>query len=559
MFAYLINTTREIRRTRDIVMVLLRFGFGDLIRRLELAGPLTVAARWLHKPVNDEFIEMAPPERAVRALEEMGPTFVKLGQILATRVDVFTPEWISAFERLQDAVPSQPFHALEGRISAALGKPWLEVFREIDPTPLGSASMAQVHRAVLRTGETVVLKIRKPGITRKIEDDLRLLKHLARILQNQSEELYRYRPCEFVREFERSLKRELDFTIESKHAEQIAENLKSLTFVKIPKIYWEYTSASLSVQEYVAGIPAKDVVQIRAAGMDPALIARRGGRIAWHMMLIDGFFHADPHPGNFLILPNHQICMLDFGMVGRLSPDRRRQLAELTRYLLTRNPERVAQILVDWSGHAPTNMAALISETEEYQERYVGLSLNEINFNQAMSDAMVIMRDHDLSVPPDIALFSKACITLEGFGRLLNPEFNLMVEAQQLITDMLFVNYSPKRLFKRFVARSQKTVDFSTRVLSGRLPWISRERQLLSFGDRQFLERLHRRLLRSGLRKIQSLTLSSALLASAVISAKSTGSQWLGLHWLGFLGLFFTVMALGVFSIIVWWEHRSRE
>lgn len=559
MFSYLVNTTREIRRTQEIVMILLRYGFGDMIRRLELVGPLTFAARLIRRPVDKGFVEMSSPERAVCALEEMGPTFVKLGQILATRVDVFPPDWISAFERLQDEVPVIPFVTLEHRVSEALGKPWPEVFREIDPQPLGSASMAQVHRAVLRTGEVVVLKIRKPGISRKIEDDLRLLKHLARILQNQSEEFYRYRPIEFVREFERSLKRELDFTVEAKHAERIAHNLRDLKFVKIPKIIWPYTSAALSVQEYVAGIPAKDVTQIRAAGMDPAVIARRGGRIAWHMMLIDGFFHADPHPGNFLILPNHTICMLDFGMVGRLTPERRRQLAELTRYMVTQNPERVAQILVAWSGRAPENMEALISDTLDYQERYIGLSLSEINFNQSILDAMTIMRDHDLSVPPDIALFSKACLTLEGFGRLMNPDFNMMTEAQHLISDMLFINYSPKRLLKRFVKQSKDLIERSVGVLSGRIMWNSRERAMLTHSDRQFLERCLRRFLRSGLRKTQATILSAVLLASALISTNPSGGQLLGLHWLGFLGLMFTGFALGLLSVIVWWEHRSRE
>lgn len=559
VFTYLVNTTREIRRTQEIVMILLRYGFGDLMRRLELAGPLMFAARLIRRDVHESFVEMTPPERAVRALEEMGPTFVKLGQILATRVDVFPPDWISAFERLQDEVPVQPFSALEARVSDALGKPWPEIFREIDPEPLGSASMAQVHRGVLRSGEVVVLKIRKPGISRKISDDLRLLKHLARILQNQSEEFYRYRPIEFVREFERSIKRELDFTIEAKHAEQIAQNLRGLKFLKIPKIFWAHTSAALSVQEYVAGIPAKDVTQIRAAGMDPAVIARRGGRIAWHMMLIDGFFHADPHPGNFLILPNHRICMLDFGMVGRLTPERRRQLAELTRYMVTQNPERVAQILVAWSGRSPENMEALISDTQDYQERYVGLSLSEINFNQSILDAMTIMRDHDLSVPADIALFSKACLTLEGFGRLMNPDFNMMTEAQQLISDMLFINYSPKRVIKRFVKQSRDLVDRSVGLLSGRISWAPREKSLLTYGDRQFLERLHRRFLRSGLRKIQTIMVSAALLSSAVISTKTTGAQIMGLHWLGFLGLAFTGMSLSLLSVMVWWEHRSRE
>ena len=322
----ILDTGRDLRRLNELTGILLKYGFADMIRRLGMAAPFEQAGKLMRQSVDRDMLTMEPGERLRRALEEMGPTFVKLGQILATRVDLFPMDWIEQFEKLQDNDRALPYEKLLPKIEKSLGKPVDKVFISIDPKPIGVASIGQVHRAVTRSGEQVVLKIQKPGIRSRIESDLRLLDQVAKLAADNSVELRRYRPVELVREFERSLTRELDFTSESRNADRIRENMKGIKWLVVPKVYWEYTSAVLSVQEYIEGIPARQTDRIEDAGLDRKLIARRGATAAWKMALEDGFFHADPHPGNFLILPGNRIAMLDYGMVGKLTRARQEQM-----------------------------------------------------------------------------------------------------------------------------------------------------------------------------------------------------------------------------------------
>lgn len=264
----LLDTGRDLRRLNELTGILLKYGFADMIRRLGLAGSVEQASKLFRQSVDRDMLNMQPGERLRHALEEMGPTFVKLGQIFATRVDLFPMEWIEEFEKLQDNARPISFDKLQAKIEKSLGKPIDKVFASVDPKPIGVASIGQVHRAVTRSGEQVVLKVQKPGIRARIESDLRLLDQVAKLAADNSVELRRYRPVELVREFERSLTRELDFTSESRNADRIRENLKSLKWLVVPKVYWEYTSAALSVQQFIDGIPARHTDQIEDQGLD---------------------------------------------------------------------------------------------------------------------------------------------------------------------------------------------------------------------------------------------------------------------------------------------------
>ena len=237
----ILRTGKDLRRLNEIVNILITHGFGDLISRIGLAESLRKAGNLIRYKASSEFVTMPLPVRTRKALEEMGPTFVKLGQILATRVDIFPENWIQEFEKLQDNVPAVPFETLQPQVEASLGEPVSFAFQKIDPEPLGSASMAQVYKAVTNNGKKVVLKIRRPGIQQTIEADLRLIRYIAQLAASQSQELRRYRPVEMVKEIERSLLRELDFSIEGKNAERIAISLKRISYVKIPKVYWQWT------------------------------------------------------------------------------------------------------------------------------------------------------------------------------------------------------------------------------------------------------------------------------------------------------------------------------
>ena len=435
--------------------------------------------------------------------------------------------------------------------------PVKRAFKHIDEKPLGTASMAQVHKAITYKNQPVALKIRKPNIREKIESDIRLIRYLAKLAQSQSVDLRRYRPVSIVKEFERSLLRELDFSIEAKNAERIAENLKNIKYAKVPKIYWEWTCEDLNVQEYIEGIPAKNIKELDVAGLDRKLIAHRGGKIVWKSMLIDGFFHADPHPGNFLILPKNRIAILDFGMVGKLSTTRREQLMKITRSVVLQDAAGTAAILMEWTD-GNVDFDALTSESEDLIQQFYGLSLSEVNIPQLILQLTDMLREFDIALPPDIALFSKACITLEGFGRLLNPDFDLMTEAEPLIREWGKHRYSPTALAKKLGIRALTLVDKIYEEPKPQLPTPQRTTPVSSV-DKQFIERLVSRHERAQFRHTQLMVTVGFLIASAILTTVESGPQLFGMSIVGLVGLAVAIGSIHLLLFILWWSHRSLD
>ncbi|HVL01378.1 MAG TPA: AarF/UbiB family protein [Dongiaceae bacterium] len=552
----ILKAGKDLRRLNELSNILIKYGFGDLIRRMGLAETLERAGKLIRYQMSEDFLHLQPPERARRAMEEMGPTLIKLGQILATRVDLFPPEWITEFGKLQDEVPPVPFADLQPQVERSLGQPLNRVFRTVDERPLGTASMAQVHRATTVKGEKVVLKIRKPNISDKIEADLRLLKYVAKLAESQSFELKRYSPFQIVREFERSLLRELDFSVECKNAERIAHNLRRFDFVKIPRIYWEWTCEDLNVQEFIDGIPARNVREIDAAGLDRKLIARRGAKVAWHMMLVDGFFHADPHPGNILVLPKNQIAILDFGMVGKLSNTRRDQLMKLVRHAVFREIPAAVRILQQWSNKSG-NFEQLVSECDDFMQQYYGVPLDQINVPQLITQAADTLREHDIALPPDIAMLAKTCITLEGFGRLLYPQFDLMQEGEELIKLWGKERYKPGNLVKKLGLRAFNYVDglFDEDDVVSPADYSTS----LNGIDRGLVERLAKRQERLKYRQIQLMVAVGALLSSTLLMLLPEGPKLWGMHVVGIVLFLGSVVSIQWLLFLLWWGHRSTD
>ena len=458
-----IGAVRDLGRLHDIASVLIRYGFGDLVRRIGMAGALERAGHALHWHEPEALARLEPPARVRRALEELGPSFIKLGQILATRVDLFPAEWIAEFSKLQDAAPAVPFAELLPQLTEDLGEPPEAVFPRLEPEALAAASLAQVHRARLADGSAVILKVRRPGIRPIVEADLRLLARLAEIVEAEAPELRRYRPREVVRQFTLSLRRELDFSAEGRSAERIAANLAAHPEIVVPRIHWQWTGERLNVQDYIEGIPGRDLAAVAAAGLDRRLLARRGARAVLKMMLEDGFFHADPHPGNVFYLPDNRIAFIDFGMTGRLSEERRYQLALLLHGLVSHDAEKVAEVLLDWSGGAEVDSETLQPEIDAFVDQYHGVPLKHLDLGAMLSDLVAILREHGLALPPDLALLIKAFITLEGMGRQLDPDFDMAGEAAPFLEQVLLAHAAPGAL----VRRGWRTLGSALALLAG--------------------------------------------------------------------------------------------
>lgn len=448
MIANSLSAMRDLGRVQELATILVRYGFGDLVRRLGLTSALQRAGKLLPLGQIPELVGLPEPVRVRRALEEMGPTFVKLGQILATRVDLFSPEWIAEFERLQSHAPPVPLEAIRAQIQADHGAPPEVLFAWFDPEPLAAASIAQVHRARLVEGAEVVVKVRRPGIEQHVEADLRLLMRAAGFAED-SEEWRRFRPRDMVRQFRTSLMRELDLAAECRSAERIAANFAQRPELMVPAVHWRLTCERMNVQALVQGVPMSNLGGLDAAGLDRRVLARRGARAMLKMVFEDGFFHADPHPGNVFALVDGRIALIDYGMVGRLSDLRRGQVVTLLHGLVRRDSGAAVDVLLDWTRESEVDEERLQEEVDGLIDRYHSVSLQQLDLTGMLGEITVLLRRHGLALPPDLALLIKVFVTMEGLGRRLDPEFDMAAEAGPFLRRAMLARYAPGAVAQR--------------------------------------------------------------------------------------------------------------
>lgn len=556
------SSIRDLGRLHEIGSVLVRYGFGDLVRRIGLAGALERAGQALHWRQPEELAHLQPPARVRRALETLGPTFVKFGQVLSTRVDLFTPDWIAELSKLQNQTPVLPFDAISEQLVEDLGGPPEGVFAQLDTEAMAAASLAQVYRARLQDGTPVILKVRRPGIRPIIEADLRLLARLAEMAESQSPDLRRYRVRDIVEQFARSMRRELDFAAEGRSAERVARNFIGRDEIVIPRVHWTYTGERLNVQDDVEGIGGQDIAGIEAAGMSRRLLARRGAEAVLKMMLEDGFFHADPHPGNVCYLPGNRVAFYDFGMVGRLSEDRRLEIVLLLNGLVAGNADAVSEILLDWGGDevgSAVDSGRLRSDIDDFIDQYRGVPLRELDMGSMMTDLTTLLRAHALLLPPDLSLLIKSFITLEGMGRTLDPEFDMASMAQPFLARVLKDAWSPKALATRTREGGQALM-----WILGKLPRdLNRTIRLIRRGrigvdvDVGGLERFGNQVDKAITRLTMGIVTAALIVGSSIVmnSQNERLSGWLSLGTVGFLAAAVGGVAL---LISIWRSGRSR-
>lgn len=534
-----LGTARDLGRLADIAAVLIRHGLGDLVRRYGLADALETAGHRLHWDHAADLARLPPAVQLRLALEELGPTFVKLGQILAGRADLLTPDYIAELEKLHSKVPALPLADLRAQLLEDLGDAPERVFARFDAEPLAAASIAQVHRACLHDGTEVVVKIRRPGIVEVIEADLRLLERFAGLAERQVPALAPYRPQALVHEFGRSLRRELDLAGECRNAERIAANMAPLGFVEVPPVHWPLTQARLNVQGYIDGIPGGALDQVTAAGLDRRLLARRGAQAVLKMIVQDGLFHADPHPGNVFYRPGNRIAFIDFGMVGRLSTRRREDLLNLLLGLVQRRPEQVADVLMDWAGDTPgVAVDRLEAEIEDFVDQYHGTPLAQLSLGQMLSDVTTILRQHHLVLPADLALLIKAFISLEGMGRALDPDFHMASEALPLLRQVVRARYQPRALAQRGWDTLRRLVQISGQLPHdlSRLLRNARRGRIQVHIDLAHLQRVGNQIDRAASRLSIALVIAALIIGSSIIMTVGSGPQLMGLPALGVLG-----------------------
>lgn len=556
-----LNAAKDIGRMQDIATVLIRYGFGSFVQLLGLERILAQLGRRLHWQHAEEYANLDTPHRIRRMLEELGPTFIKMGQILATRVDLFPPAYISEFEKLLDQVPPLPFADLLPQLEEDIGGSVDDIFLEIDTQAVAAASLAQVHKAVLKNGALVVLKIRRPGIRRIIEADLHLLDRLVDIVESEAPQLRRYHPRQIVRQFSQSLRRELDFAAESRNAERVAANLASDPNIMIPKIYWEFTGERLNVQAYVQGIQGRDLRAVEKAGLNRRLLAERGVKAVLQMIMVDGFFHADPHPGNVFYLADNRLAFIDFGMMGRLTEERREQVISFLYGMVNHNAATVVEILEDWSDIVKTDtQSTLIVEIDGFVEHYSSLVLKDLSLPMMISDLMVILRDHNLSLPPDLALLIKTYITLDGFGRYLQPEFNTLSFSSPIIQKLIADRYQPEAIVKR----GWRNLTIIADLLSGfpkqlhQLLRASRKGSIqvnitVSGFDHQ-INKINNAITRLTM----GIVTAALIIGTSIIMTVRSGPEIMGMPLFGFIG-FMSASVVGIWLLISIWKGHKED
>lgn len=543
-------------RIQTLAGILVRHGFADLLRRLGLAHalhrmkgmePAQRLEHWVSQPV---------PVRVRHAMEEMGPCFVKLGQLLATRVDVFPPEWIDEFSRLQNAVPPVPFESLRQEMTEALGRAPEDAFPFIDPTPLAAASIAQVHRARLHDGRNVVIKVRRPGIRPVVEADMRLLQYVARRIEARFPELRRFSPVGMVRQFRDSLLRELDLAAECRNAERIAARFADDPRLVVPGVHWPCTNERMNVQDHVDGIPLADLPALERAGVDRREVARTGAQLVLKMMLRDGFFHADPHSGNVFVLSDGRIALIDFGMVGRLSHSRKGEVVQLLFGLVERDAGRVCRILLDWAGEDEIDTDELAVDVDAFIDRYHGVPLAQLDLAGMLLEVTVLVRRHRLTLPADLTLMIKVCLTLDGLGRRLDPAFDMAAQARPFLRRAMVEHYRPTSVARRGLAALSDVAELTV-MIPHALRRLLRTLQAGTGGVRIRLDELgdfRRDMSHSANRLAGSMVIAALIIGSSITMTVEGGPTLLGLPFFGLLGFVGASLA-GVW--LLWSIFRS--
>ena len=478
----LLNLNRKLKsakRLPEIVSVFARHGFGHILSqifergrtsRLSLRSAFTRRARsgshpqksrWWRfrrgKKDSDENTSgslLSVPERLRLAFEELGPTFVKLGQVLSTRVDILSElvgqeealAWSTEFQKLQRHAQPFDFSEVRTTIEQEFKTPLEKVFSTYEQQPFAAASIAQVHAATLETGESVVVKVQRPRVATIIQTDLNLLMELAERLENRDPEMHLFKPTELVREFSRSIRKEIDFTIEATNTDAFHQRFTTSSKVKIPRVYWDFTNRRVLTLERIDGVPINAIAQLDEMGFDRTELAETLVEMFYTQVLSDGFFHADPHPGNVFVLEDGRIGLVDFGMVGRISDDMLRHICNWLSAVLTKDVDAVVRSYIRMGILGDeTDIAALKLEMNDFLERYFNMPPSRLRLGEVIHEVFNASLRHQIHVPPAFLMLGKTVATVESVVMKLNPNFNILEFSEPYISQFLVQNFGSKR------------------------------------------------------------------------------------------------------------------
>lgn len=438
---------RHLSRYRQIVKVFLKHGLGYVIHRLGLETLVPMTTAYSLKKCERE-PDYCIADKLTHALMELGPTFVKFGQLLSTRPDILSPAFIEELENLQDKVLPFSFEKVKEQIASELGDPDL-VFACIDPLPLAAASIGQVHRARLHTGEEVIIKIQRPDIIEQVQNDLEMMEDLAAMIEKHSADAARIGVLGIVEDYAKMFRFELDYWREAKNTERMRTNFSGDPTVIIPRIFWEYTTHKILTEEYIDGVKVSDITAIEAKGWDRRKLSYLGTRSFLTQVMVHGFFQADPHPGNMLIIDEEHIAFIDFGETGALTGTRLANVGMLLMGIDNRDSDQALSALYDMGIlNDKLNLDDFEADFIDIVEQVYATEMGNIDMNRLRQDILELAFRYELRLPKYLTALMKALITVEGVGKKLDPSFNFSEAARPVVEQVFKQRFTPEEMLK---------------------------------------------------------------------------------------------------------------
>jgi ubiquinone biosynthesis protein len=550
------RTYKNVNRVRQIINVLLKYGFGKLIDQIHLNRFIPFRTRLRAFGQWPPLKSPTTPERLRKVFSELGPSFIKLAQILSTRPDLITKPFADEFKKLQDRVPPFPGGDAIRIIEEETNFPISDVFSHLDTAPVAAASIAQVHHGTLLDGSDVIIKVQRPGIREQIETDINILTSVAYLMERYIPESVFFNPTGIVEEFARTVRKELDFTEEARNCVRFKRNFSGSPDVCIPRIFSEFTTEKILVMERIDGVRIDDIEAIKKLGLDRVKLARAGVDAYFKQILEDGFFHADPHAGNIFAMPDGRIGFMDFGIVGRVSPELRETMANTFLALIHKDFDKLIEQYIEL-GLVPEHVDLDVFRKEfrtdlaDFLEPLYDITLKELNFAEYMDTVTHLAVKHNLKIPADLLLVNKAMLILENLGGELDPNFNFIAAAEPYASKLLRERIRPGRLYEKTRRNIMEVSDF----------FILFPKQMKQIIRKVLKDDIHLKMTHVGLEKFIrdmdrssnriafSMIISAILLSSAIMHATGVGPRIYGMSVLGFLTFGFAFL-LGIWLII---------
>lgn len=545
-FRFLLN----LRRTGEIVTVLINHGFGDIVDRLKMRRYLNWGRRLVYRKSSFSDEPMSRGTRIRLTLQTLGATFVKFGQIVSTRPDLVPADVVDELEKLQEKV--DPFggdKAVE-IIEASLGQPIDKLFLDFQREPLAAGSLAQVHRAKLFDHTNVAVKVRRPDVIREVERDLALMQELAFLIERNIPEAEVFDPVGLVQHFSRTIRREMNFQLETRTMEEFRRKFRNDASLHVPKVFPDFCSEAVITMEFIDGYHVDEIETSPAFSQKHAQIAQNGAHIFLKQAFEFGLFHGDPHPGNIRIMDDASICLLDYGMVGRIDEHQREQLIDLFWAIGNEDVSKgVKVILAIGNTKDDVDESLLRIDFRDFVDAYYGIPLERLNVGQMLTDFVQILTNHHIKCPPDLMMLIRALIGLEGMGRRIDPEFNLASMLLPFANRLIKNRYNPRQIASRIysnVSLMAMTLNDMPIQVHQSLEKLNNDDLKVKF-ELSSLDYLITELDRSGNRIAIGMIISALILASALVIRAGGASSWISVVVLTLSSLLGIWLIYGIF------------